>query len=84
MKTVGSRRQPEITARADGRSLAAAARFNESIARLAQSTFIPKGVYRFKSHEAANKHQQDCLARGMGLLAVRRSHAGSTQPPSDT
>ena len=84
MKTIGSRRQPEITLHASGEALAAAARFSESIAHLAKSTFIPKGVYRFKSHEAANKHQQDCLARGMGLLAAARSRDRTDQSPSYT
>jgi hypothetical protein len=67
-----------------GDALAAGARFSESIAQLAKSTFIPKGLYRFKSHEAANKHQQDCLARGMGLLAAVRSRDGTGQSSSDT
>jgi len=84
MKTIGSRRQPQMTAHASGEALAAGARFSESIAHLAKSTFIPKGIYRFKSHEAANKHQQDCLARGMGLLAAARSRDRTDQPPSDT
>jgi hypothetical protein len=73
MKTVGSRHEPRITARPSGEALAAGARLSESLSHLAPSTFIPKGVYRFKSHDAANKHQQDCLARGMGSLAARRS-----------
>jgi hypothetical protein len=83
MKTIGSRRQPEMTAHASGEALAAGARFSESIAHLAKSTFIPKGIYRFKSHEAANKHQQDCLARGMGLLAVKRSRERFDEPSGD-
>ena len=73
MKTIGSRRQPEM---------AAGARFSESIAHLAKSTFIPKGIDRFKSHEAANKHQQDCLARGMGLLAAARSRDRTDSRPA--
>jgi hypothetical protein len=83
MRTIGSRHEPEIRERASGESLAAGARFSESIAHLAKSTFIPKGVYRFKSHEAANQHQQDCLARGMGLLAARRNRDRSDQSPGD-
>ena len=67
MKIIGRRREPELLLHARGEALAAGARFSESIAHFAKSTFIPKGVYRFKTHEAANKHQQDCLARGMGL-----------------
>ena len=84
MKTIGSRHQAPLTERASGDSLAAGARFSESIAHLAKTTFIPKGVYRFKTHEAANKHQQDCLASGMGMLAARRRRDGSNQPPGNT
>ncbi len=50
------------------------ARFNEEIHRLptGSTTFIPKGVFRFKTHEAANQHQQQCLAEGMALIASER------------
>jgi hypothetical protein len=73
MKTVGHRCEPELSPVADGRLLAQGVRFTESLAPLAQSTFIPRGVYRFASHEAANRHQLDCLAQGMALLAARRA-----------
>jgi hypothetical protein len=84
MKTVGRRHEPQVTALASGEALSAGARFSESLSRLAPSTFIPKGIYRYKSHEAANKHQQDCLARGMGLLAAQRSREPIDEPTGDT
>jgi len=84
MRTVGIRREQQITAHASGDALATGARFSESLSRLAPSTFIPKGVYRFKSHEAANKHQQDCLARGMGLLAAGRLRERIDEPAGNT
>ena len=62
-----------MAARANGLLLAEGARFSEAISGLSRNTFIPKGVYRYKSHEEANRHIQDCLARGMGLLAAERS-----------
>ncbi len=83
MKRVGSRQDPRVTLQASGAALAAGARFSESLSHLAPSTFIPKGVYRFKSHEDANKHQQDCLARGMALLAAKRSRERIDEPTSD-
>ena len=83
MKTIGSRRQTVLSEAASGEALAEGARFSETIAHLANSTFIPKGVYRFKTHEAANKHQQDCLALGMAQLAAERTRDGSNQPPGD-
>lgn len=72
MRQVGFRREPELVARATGLLLEEGARFSESISRLSPSTFIPKGIYRFRSHEAANRHELDCLTRGMGLLAAGR------------
>jgi len=72
MKTVGKRSERRISLQATGAQLAEGARFNEVIAHLAQSTFIPKGLFRFKSHKDANRHQQDCLARGMSRLASER------------
>lgn len=69
MKTVGTRKQPELALRPSGELLKAGALFNESVARLAPSTFIPKGIYRFKSHEEANKHEQECIAQGMAAQA---------------
>ena len=73
MKVVGSRRERGIHIRPTGESLAEGARFNEAISWLSQSTFVPKGVYRFGSHEAANKHAEDCLVQGMARLAKNRS-----------
>jgi hypothetical protein len=73
MKVVGSRRQRGIALTASGNLLADGARFNEALSRLSRSTFVPKGIYRFRSHEAANQHADDCLVRGMALLAKMRA-----------
>ena len=72
MKQVGSRRERQISQEASGRLLAEGARFSESMSHLSPTTFVPKGVYRFRSHEDANRHDQDCLVRGMALLAAER------------
>ena len=72
MRQVGSRLEPELVERASDLLLAEGARFNEAVSRLAPTTFIPKGVYRFRSHDDANRHQLDCLVRGMGQLAMSR------------
>lgn len=72
MRTIGHRREPPITLQASGEQLAEGARFSESMGRLAISTFVPKGVYRYRSHEEANRHEMECLARGMAQLAVGR------------
>ena len=72
MRQVGSRREPAIAEQASGLLLIEGARFSEAIAQLTQTTFVPKGVYRYKSHDEANCHEADCLARGMGLRALKR------------
>ena len=73
MKVVGSRRERGIALAASGSLLAEGAQFNEALSRLSLSTFVPKGIYRFRSHEAANQHADDCLVRGMALLAKMRA-----------
>lgn len=73
MITVGHRHERPIAEQGDGTLLAEGARFSEAIAHLTKSTFIPKGVYRFRSHAVANTHQEDCLAQGMARLAAKRA-----------
>ena len=41
-----------------------------------KTTFVPEGIYRFRSHDAANRHAEDCLVRGMGRLAATRLKNG--------
>lgn len=72
MRQVGARGEREVAQQASGLLLAEGARFNAAVARLTRTTFIPKGVYRFSSHDAANRHELDCLVRGMGLRAAER------------
>jgi hypothetical protein len=72
IRQVGSKRERKLTVNASGALLAEGARFSEAISRLSQTTFVPKGIYRFRSHEAANRHAEDCLVRGMGRLAATR------------
>ncbi|MFZ2333787.1 MAG: hypothetical protein WAW35_02630 [Sideroxyarcus sp.] len=79
MRTVGQRKQHAITFSASGALLAEGARFNDEMHRLptGATTFIPKGVSRFKSHEDANRQQQGCLTRGMALIARQRRSNGT-------
>ena len=65
MRQVGSRRERPLAYRASGQLLIEGARFSEAVSHLAQSTFIPKGVYRFATHEDANRQQEQCLVLGM-------------------
>jgi hypothetical protein len=70
VKQVGSRRFPTISLQASGLLLKQGALFNKALAHLAPSTFVPKGVYRYSSHLAANQHALDCLSVGMGKKAA--------------
>lgn len=81
MRTVGRRKERPVGITASGSLLAAGARFNDEIHRLptGNTTFIPKGVYRFMTHAEANQHQMDCLARGMAKIA--RERISGREPP---
>ncbi len=79
MRTVGRRTERPVGLYASGTLLAEGARFNDEMHRLptGDTTFIPKGVYRFKTHEDAYRHQLDCLARGMAKVAWERANGRS-------
>lgn len=74
MKTVGQRREPAVSLHGSAELLKAGARLCEASRTLPAggSTFIPKGVYRFKTLEDADRHRDACLAQGMARLARDR------------
>jgi len=74
MRTIGQRRERPITYAASASLLLEGARFNDDIHRLptGRLTYIPKGVFRFTTHEAANQHQQACLIEAMAKIALSR------------
>ncbi|MCK6391438.1 MAG: hypothetical protein L6Q40_10540 [Azonexus sp.] len=74
MRSVGRRKERPVGLEISGRQLVEGARFNDEIHRLpsGHTSFVPKGIYRFKTHEAANQHQRECLAQGMAKLAWER------------
>ncbi|MCL2297464.1 MAG: hypothetical protein FWC38_01275 [Proteobacteria bacterium] len=72
MKVVGRRVTQQMSERASGELLAEGARFNESIAHLSRAAYIPKGVYRFKTHEEANRHEEDHIVRAMAQRILER------------
>jgi len=73
MRQGGSRRERPLIYRASGQPLIEGARFSEAVSHLAQTTFIPKGVYRFHSHKDANQQQERCLVLGMARRAAHRT-----------
>ena len=74
MRTVGCRKPRPVTVAGCGLSLAAGARFNDEIHRLPTGgrTFVRKGVYRFRTHGDANRHDAELLAVGMASIAAER------------
>jgi hypothetical protein len=76
MRTIGRRKERPIGFLASGALLAEGARFNDEIHRLptGNTTFIPKGVYRFKTHDEAYQHQLECLTKGMAKIALERTN----------
>jgi len=79
MRIVGHRQPPPISFAVSATRLTEGARFNDEIHRLPSGSysFIPKGVYRFKTHAEANHHQQECLAKGMAHIARARHKSDS-------
>ncbi|HCI15036.1 MAG TPA: hypothetical protein DFK12_14125 [Gallionellaceae bacterium] len=73
MRTIGRRKERLITFSASAALLAEGARFNDEVHRLPSGnrTFIPKGVYRFKSFEEAQ--DLDRLVEGMAQIAMERT-----------
>lgn len=74
MRTIGHRKEPPIIFSASAALLVEGAHFNNEIHRLptGNTTFIPKGVYRFKTLEEANRHDVDCVVAGMARTAQER------------
>jgi hypothetical protein len=74
MKIVGRRKERPISFEASAEMLAEGARFNDEMHRFptGNTTFIPKGVKRFRTHQEANQHWQDCLVEGMARTALER------------
>jgi len=75
MRTIGHRKERPITFSASAALLVEGARFNDEIHCLptGRQTFIPKGVTCFKTHEEANRYDQECLAMGMAEIALERT-----------
>ena len=74
MKVAGKRKERSITFHADGALLREGALFNTEMQNM-QSTFrFPRGVFRYKSHEEADRHMMDCAVNS--IVAVQKSRHG--------
>ena len=75
MKVIGRRVEAPLSFCASGKLLAQGARFNDDLRGLptGDAAYIPKGFYRFRTHEEADAHAQKCLADLMARLAAQRA-----------
>ncbi|MDQ1362769.1 MAG: hypothetical protein QG652_629 [Pseudomonadota bacterium] len=67
MRTIGRRKQRELSVYASGEQLKQGALFNDEMHKLptGQRTAMPKGVYRYATHEEANLHWLESLVKFM-------------------
>lgn len=74
MRIVGHRSERGIVSEPSGRLLAEGARASDDLRAFpgGGTDFVPKGVYRFMTHEQANRHWVECLAEAMARLARNR------------
>ncbi|NNM65452.1 MAG: hypothetical protein HKL99_12705 [Burkholderiales bacterium] len=74
VRTVGRRIERRISSQPDGQGVAAAAALTESLVAMGGGRLVRKGVYRFMSHEDADRQQQHALAESMADLVQMRRH----------
>lgn len=74
MRVIGQKIERPLSANASGELLREAAAFNEMLQNAFPSGklgHIPKGVYRFTSHEEANRQDEIYLALHMAKIELR-------------
>ena len=66
-KYVGNRKLPKISIISSGELLRRGCEVNDALHSLptGETTYFPKGVYRYKTFEQANQHWISCLIKGM-------------------
>ncbi len=67
MRIAGKRKIRPLTRSPSGELLKQGALFNDELHKLPTGTVLrmPKGVYRYRSHEEANAHWEQCVIAGM-------------------
>jgi hypothetical protein len=77
MRIVGDRVERPLALRPTAELFAEGLRFiAESSALGESSTYIPKGVYRFRTHAEAEEQRIACLARGIAARSAAARGAG--------
>ena len=79
MRQVGKRKPREPALQPSGEFLLSARAHQRGARALAavQTTGILKGLYRFRTHEEMNRHDDEALARAMGINIRRRTRESS-------
>lgn len=74
MRTIGHRKPRPLSFTGSAALLAEGSHFNDELHRLpgGNRTFVRKGVYRFKTHDDANRHDLECIVAGMAQIAAKR------------
>jgi hypothetical protein len=71
-RLVGKRVELALCVHASGEEIKKAAAFNEMLQAafpFGKKYVCAKGIYRFKTHEEANFHQEQCIAETMALVS---------------
>lgn len=73
-RTVGKKIAQPIAFDASTELLLKGVKFNEEMQKAfgIRHIGVQKGVYRFKSHDEANQHLEECIANNMARLAELR------------
>jgi len=73
MRVAGKRLAPEVTMVASAELLSLGGVFNDAIHKLpsGETTFFPKGIYRYATHAEANQHWDDSVTQGIAKYAGR-------------
>jgi hypothetical protein len=76
MRIVGNRVERPLALRPTSELFAEGLRFIAAAALGESSTYIPKGVYRFRTHAQAEEQRLACLARGIAVRSAAARAAG--------
>jgi hypothetical protein len=74
VRVVGQRLEREVTLHASGELLRDGALFNSEMQKIQSCLRFPRGLYRYKTHEEAERHWNECVVNTM--VAVQRERHG--------
>jgi hypothetical protein len=73
-RIVGNRKEQQISLHASGELLREGTLFNMSLQKLGASFRFPRGVFRYKTHEDADRHWLECVVDG--IVATQKKRCG--------